>query len=474
MTEYDPFHLPDNPFYIPEAEAGVLGAIMLASLEKDEGAVEDIVSLMQSSDFYHADSAALFEAILTCREQGMPVDAFTVGIAQRLLPSGQTTLAYAAELTKNVPSRANWRAYARRVQEMAVLRKVVQLGVVATEMRLDERPGSEIIASCQQAMADLRDLDSGERDFKRMDEVITRNIDVIDNKFNGQMPSGLSTGLSTLDELTRGLRKKTVTIVAGLPGSGKTTLGLQIAQHVACSGVGVGMVFSLEMPEEELGNRVLASLGGLDLKRLDDGSMRDEDWPKLTAAVNQIIDKPLFICDRSGLTVARIRSIARQVQREHGLDVIVIDYIGLIKSEGKAFNRTAELGSISTGIVNIAKELNVPVILLAQLNRDSTKRPGKKPIASDLRDSGQIEADAHCIILVHRDMDSEEGKNGVTELIMPKCRHAPVGSRNVQQQGQYARFVDLVGYRDPSNEEVEMGRSFASKFKGRGERHAHA
>ncbi|MNV76359.1 Replicative DNA helicase [compost metagenome] len=145
----------------------------------------------------------------------------------------------------------------------------------------------------------------------------------------------------------------------------------------------------------------------------------------------------------------------------------MIDYIGLIGSDGKAFNRTAELGKISTGIVNIAKELEVPVILLAQLNRDSTKRPGKKPIASDLRDSGQIEADAHCIILVHRDNDSEEGQNGVTELIMPKCRHAPVGSCLVQQQGQYARFVNFAGNRQPSNEEVEMGRPFASQYKGR-------
>lgn len=445
-----------------EAEYGVLGAILL----KPE-LCDDIFSAVAVAEFHDLENAALFQIMIDCHVAGTPIDVVTLSDYRQALPSGKPTIAHAGEIAKNVPSAANWKAYARVVRERAVLRQVVEAADVIRSQASEERPVAEIIASCQKVMADLRDLDTGERDFKRMDEVINRNIDAIDAKFNGLMPSGLSSGLSTLDELTRGLRKKTVTIVAGLPGSGKTTLGLQIAQHVACSGAGVGMVFSLEMPEEELGNRVLASLGGLDLKRLDDGSMRDEDWPKLAAAVGQINNKPLYICDRGGLTVARIRSTARQVQREHGLDVVVIDYIGLIKSEGKAFNRTAELGSISTGIVNIAKELNVPVILLAQLNRDSTKRPGKKPIASDLRDSGQIEADAHCIILVHRDMDTEEGKNGVTELIMPKCRHAPVGSRNVQQQGQFARFVDLVGYRDASQEEVEMGRSFASKFKGR-------
>lgn len=458
------------PFYLPEAEHGVLGAILLAALEQDEGIVEDIIGMMKTTDFCHDDNAALFEAIVKCREQGLPVDPVTVSYDRNLLPSGGSTLAFAATLSRDVPSLANWRAYARNVQEMASLRKIAQLGALAVEMRYDERPAAEIIASCQQAMADLRDLDTGERDFKRMDEVVGRSIDTLDAKFNGALPSGLSSGLEALDELIRGLRKKTVTIFAGLPGSGKTTLGLQVAQHVACTGAGVGMVFSLEMPEEELANRVLASLGTVDLKRLDDGvSMRDEDWPKLTSAVSQINNKPLYVCDRGGLTVAKIRSIARQVQREHGLDVVVIDYIGLIKSEGKAFNRSAELGAISTGIVNIAKELNVPVILLAQLNRDSTKRPGKKPIASDLRDSGQIEADAHCIILVHRDMDSEPGQNGVTELIMPKCRHAPVGSRNVQQQGQYARFVDFAGQSNPSNEEVEMGRNFkGNTYRGRG------
>jgi replicative DNA helicase len=334
------------------------------------------------------------------------------------------------------------------------------------ELASENRPVAEIIASAQQAMADLRDLDTGEPDYKRMDEVVTRNIDIIDAKFNGAVQSGLSTGLVKLDELIRGLRKKTVTIVAGLPGSGKTTLGLQIAQHIACTGLGVGMVFSLEMPEEELANRALASLGSVDLQVLDSGKLQDDDWPRLTSAVSKIMDKPLYVSDKSGLTVARIRSICRQVKRKHGLDVVVIDYIGLIGSDGKAFNRTAELGKISTGIVNIAKELEVPVILLAQLNRDSTKRPGKKPIASDLRDSGQIEADAHCIILVHRDMDSEEGQNGATELIMPKCRHAPVGSCVVQQQGRFARFVNFAG-REPSQEEVEISRPFASQYKGR-------
>ncbi|NMZ09242.1 replicative DNA helicase [Pseudomonas proteolytica] len=454
MNEY-------RELYSDEAEHALLGALML-----DGDLFDSITSSVGTADFHDPENAALYQVMIDLQATGAPIDPVTLNDFKPYLPSGGTTIAYAVELAKNTPSTANWRAYARTVTERAVLRRLVGAADAVRDLASENRPVAEIIASAQQAMADLRDLDTGEPDYKRMDEVVTRNIDIIDAKFNGTVQSGLSTGLVDLDKLIRGLRKKTVTIVAGLPGSGKTTLGLQIAQHIACTGLGVGMVFSLEMPEEELGNRALASLGSVDLQVLDNGQLQDEDWPRLTSAVSKIMDKPLYVCDKSGLTVARIRSICRQVKRKHGLDVVVIDYIGLIGSDGKAFNRTAELGKISTGIVNIAKELEVPVILLAQLNRDSTKRPGKKPIASDLRDSGQIEADAHCIILVHRDMDDEQGQNGVTELIMPKCRHAPVGSCVVQQQGKFARFVNFAG-RAPSQEEVEASRPFASQYKGR-------
>jgi len=458
MNEY-------RELYSDEAEHALLGSLML-----DGELFDSITTSVTTADFHDPENAALYQVMIDLHATGAPVDPVTLHDFKPYLPSGGTTIAYAAELAKNTPSTANWKAYARTVAERAVLRRLVEAADAVRDSASENRPVAEIIASAQQAMADLRDLDTGEPDYKRMDEVVTRNIDIIDAKFNGSIQSGLSTGLVDLDKLIRGLRKKTVTIVAGLPGSGKTTLGLQIAQHVSCSGLGVGMVFSLEMPEEELANRALASLGSVDLQVLDNGQLQDDDWPRLTSAVNKIMDKPLYVSDKSGLTVARIRSICRQVKRKHGLDVVVIDYIGLIGSDGKAFNRTAELGKISTGIVNIAKELEVPVILLAQLNRDSTKRPGKKPIASDLRDSGQIEADAHCIILVHRDMDDEQGQNGVTELIMPKCRHAPVGSCVVQQQGKFARFVNFAG-REPTQEEVEIGRPFSEQYKGQRRKH---
>ncbi|MCF6780895.1 replicative DNA helicase [Stutzerimonas stutzeri] len=437
-----------------EAEHAVLGSIML-----DPNLFDAITGKISAADFYDVENAALYQTILDCQAAGEPIDPVTVGVFRSHLPSGDSTIAYAAEIAQNTPSTANWETYTRVVRERAVLRRLVETAATVSDMASEDKPLAQIIAGAQQAMADLRDLEDGEPDYKRIDEIVHKNVDTVDAKHNGQRVIGLSTGLPDLDKLTRHLRPRTVTVVAGLPGSGKTTLGLQIVQNVAMTGAGVGLVFSLEMPEEELGQRVIASLGSVDIGRLDSGvDMQDSDWAGMTAAVAKCIDKPLYVCDRPGMTPARIRSVARQVQRNHGLDIVMVDYLGLIPADARGRSRTEEVGKISKAMVNLAKELGIPVILLSQLNRDSTKRVGKKPVSADLRDSGEIEADAHCILMVHRDMDTEEGQNGVTEIIMTKCRHAPVGSCLLQQQGQFARFVSFAGAREVSQEEVEMGR----------------
>jgi replicative DNA helicase len=194
--------------------------------------------------------------------------------------------------------------------------------------------------------------------------------------------------------------------------------------------------------------------------------MRDEDWRAMVGAVAQANGAPLFVVEDPVQTPSSIRAEARRCQREHGLGGIVVDYLQLVKAETKGRTRSEEVGAISKAFLRISKELDIPVVLLSQLNRESTKRTGKKPQSSDLRDSGEVEADASCIILVHRDMDTEEGQNGLTEMLMTKCRHARVGSCIVQQQGQYGRFVNFAG-REPTQEEVEANRPFAGRIKGR-------
>lgn len=456
--------------YSLEAEHGVLGAIMLSSLQGDLQVVEQALDAVTDQDFAFDNNVALLRALREAYNQGMPLDPVTVGIVSRLLPDGELTMTYAAEITRDVPSAANWKAYAEHLRKLAVLRQVVDAGRAVQAAATAGGTLAEIVARAQQAVADLRDIDGTEPDVVRIGELLPAEVDRIDAGFNGQIVPKLSTGLSALDELLGGgLRKKSMVVIAGRPGSGKTTLGLQIAQNVAVSGSGVSLVFSLEMTKEELVQRSLASVGGVPLPRLDDASkMQDEDWPKLTNSVNRLVNAPLYLCDRSSLSVARIRSEARKVQRQHGLAALVVDYIGLIAGEGA--NRTERIAAISTALKNLAKELDIPLLVLAQLNRESTKRAGaaKKPQASELRDSGQIEQDADMVVLVHRDMDTDAGRAGVTELILDKGRQAKLGSCHVQQEGQFARFTDLFT-RDFSQDEVEMGRPYRGRQYPRGD-----
>lgn len=450
-----------------EAEHGVLGAVLQASLQQDAGLVEDILGQMSSSDFYRADNAALFEVMLECRDRNMPIDPVTVGTIQRNLPSSGSVMAYAAELASNVPSVANWKAYARHVKEWGVIRHIIGIASQAEDMVQAGAPTAEVIAAAQQAMADLRDLDGETKGFKRLDDWMGAAAQLVDDKLNGNAPAWPSTGLEKLDELVQGIRPKKVTVIAGLPGSGKTTLALQIAQHNAVKERKPWLVFSIEMPGEELGLRAIASLGGVALHKLDNPArMGEDDWARMGAAVAQALDAPLFVCDDPVQTPASIRATARQCQREHGLAGIVVDYLTLVRGDRAGRSRSEEVGKISKALLQLAKEMAIPVIELAQLNRESTKRVGKKPQSSDLRDSGEIEADASCILMVHRDMDSEEGQNGLTEILMTKCRHARVGSCIVQQEGQYGRFANYSGSM-PSDDEIEAGRgSYAQRYKG--------
>lgn len=458
--------------YSLESEHGVLGAILRAAVQQDTALVDQVVETITAADFYFDDNAALFQTIADLHAEGVPVDPVTIAQVRPTLPSNGRTLAYAGEIAMNVPSTANWRTYSRHLRERAVLRRLIDAARTVEDLATEDRPLAEIIARAQEAMADLRDLDDDTPAYRRLDEVVLKVCDKLDDGLNDRLPKFQETGLADLDKLMRGIRPKKVTVIAGLPGSGKTTLALQIAQHNAVKRGRPWLVFSLEMPEEELGTRAIASLGGIDLKRLDaPKDMDEDDWQRVGVAANQAKDAPLFICDDPAVTPSRMRAIARRAKREHGLAGIVVDYLGLVPVDVRGRTRSDEVGAVSKALLRLSKELDVPVIVLSQLNRESTKRTGKakRPQASDLRDSGEIEADASCILIVHRDMDSEEGQNGITEVLMPKNRNAQPGMCHVQQQGQYGRFVNLFGYREPSQEEVEMGRStFANQYGKKG------
>lgn len=458
----------EDKYYRLESEQGVLGAIMIASLGGDTAMVAEILSQMKSGDFWHQDNAALFDAIQDCHERGMPVDAVTLGSIQRYLPSSQGTMEYTVNLCRNVPSAANWKSYAQQVRKWALVRQFRDLGRIVDIGVDDDLPADEILDQCQVALADLRDLQSGGKaGYKRMADVVPKVLDNMDDVLNDRAPPKLSTGLADLDKLIGFLRPKSMVVIAGRPGSGKTMLGLQIVNHVAIRGKGVGLIISLEMGEEELTVRTIASQGSIDLRRMEEVKHLElEEWDRIGVAASKINGAELYLNDTPGLTMPAIRSEALKLKKEIGLDILMVDYLGLVGADGKTQNRGEAVAKISISMKNLSKELGIPVLVLAQLNRNPASRPGKKPQASDLRDSGQIEQDADAVILVHHDPDSEMGEQGVTELILDKGRQAPPGSCLVQRQGQFARFVNFAG-REPSQEEVEANRPFASQYKGR-------
>ena len=279
--------------------------------------------------------------------------------------------------------------------------------------------------------------------------VLVRAVERIDALFHsGESITGLSTGLRDLDELTSGMQKSDLVIVAGRPSMGKTTFVMNIAEHVAIKARKPVLVFSMEMPADSLAMRMMSSLGRIDQQKIRTGKLTDDDWPRVTSAVHMLSEAPMFIDDAPGLSPAEVRARARRLAKEHGqLGMIVVDYLQLMKVPGiKADNRVAEISEISRSLKSLAKELSVPVLALSQLNRSLEQRADKRPVMSDLRESGAIEQDADLICFIYRDevYNPESPDKGTAEIIIAKQRNGPIGRVRVAFLGQYTRFEDLA------------------------------
>ncbi|WP_434695190.1 AAA family ATPase [Pseudomonas sp. Z1-14] len=440
----------DRPLVSPEAEFGVVGALM----HKPE-LIETIGAMVSPEDFYHSDAADLYAIILAARSAGRPVDSVSLADIRNELSSGELTIVRASEIMRDVPSASNGNEYARIVAERSKARKIADIGQSIIDMASHARPLAGIIADAQEAVLGLNSEDD-EPDVISLREALGPVIDEMDARFNGEGINGHATGLTDLDELVQGLRGSHVIIIAGRPGTGKTTLGLGIAENLTIRNGKSALVFSLEMSAKELSKRSLASSSAVTLGNIDTGKAMGDDGQitMIKGAVSRMHAADLRICQKGGLPLSRIRNIARFQHKARPLDLIVIDYIGLIAPEAgsRQQNRNLELGAISRGIKGMAKELNVPVIVLAQLNRSIETRSSKKPQMSDLRDSGEIEQDADIIMIAHRDADSDLGRSGVTEIDVVKHRHASVGHCLLQHQGEFARFVNYAGRREQQQE----------------------
>ncbi len=431
-----------------QAEQSVLGGLMLENSAWDE--VGDRVS---DGDFYRRDHRLIFEAIRSLVDQGSPYDVITLsewlGKQDQLDNAGG--LAYLGTLAKNTPSAANIRAYADIVREYSVLRQLIGVGTNIANVGYfpEGRNSKQLLDFAEQQVFRIAEQGNrGRSGFVRIKDLLTTAVDKIDELFHRDNPiTGVPTGFTDFDEMTAGLQASDLVIVAGRPSMGKTTYAMNIAENAAIKEKIPTAVFSMEMPGEQLAMRLMSSLGHIDQHKVRTGKLEDDDWPRLTSAVSILAEAPLFIDDTPALNPTELRARARRLKREHGLGLIVIDYLQLMQGSGNGGdNRTAEISEISRGLKALAKELNCPVVALSQLNRSLEQRPNKRPVMSDLRESGAIEQDADVIVFIYRDevYNNESPDKGTAEIIIGKQRNGPIGTVRLTFLGQYTRFENFA------------------------------
>lgn len=432
------------PPYSIEAEQSVLGGLLL-----DNRAYYRIADGLNGDDFYRAEHRIIFACVAGLIQSDRPADAITTAEALEAAGDIERTggLAYLGELASNTPSAANVGSYARIIREKAMQRALLSAAAEIETIARGAAPAAEAIAEAAGIVSKLADTGSPASQPKPIASALERALSEIDAAFNGGASIGLQTGFGDLDKRLGGLRAGDMVILAGRPGSGKTTLALNAAENVAIEG---GTVFfaSLEMGDTQLATRSISRLGRIDLNLLRSGKLDEDDFSRISVAVSKLHKTKLFIDESSALTVAQIEARARRTKlREGALNLIVVDYLGLIRPpvSRTASNRNDEISQISAGLKSMAKRLGCPVIALAQLNRGVESRTDKRPMMSDLRDSGSIEQDADVILMMYRDeyYDVNSPARGYAECIVSKHRNGEPGTVHLGFSGKHCSFFDV-------------------------------
>lgn len=438
---------PRQPPHSEDAEQSLLGGIML-----DERAWDQIADVVASNDFYRPDHRLIFGAMGDLIERNQPLDAITVGDhlqrQDKLDDAGGR--AYLARLVGNTPGAANIRSYASIVREHAMLRQLIEVGgdIAASAFESEGRQVAELVDQAEQRVFEI--AERGERrgsGFVALKEVVQPSIDRLDALSNSEDGiTGVATGFEDLDSRTAGLQPGDLVVIAGRPSMGKTTLALNIAENAAIGhNLPIG-IFSMEMPKEQVTLRMIGSIGRVDQSHLRSGRLTEDDWTRINSAVSIMSNAPIFVDDAPGLTPTEVRARARRLKREHGLGLVVVDYLQLMQVSGSTENRATEISEISRSLKGLARELNVPVVALSQLNRSVEQRNDKRPVMSDLRESGAIEQDADVILFIYREevYDSETPKKGVAEIIIGKQRNGPIGMFLLTFKGEFTRFESHI------------------------------
>ncbi len=434
-----------------EAEQSVLGGLLL-----ENEALDRIADILNQADFYRHDHRLIYTHIAKLIEQNRPADIVTV--AESLENSAELSsvggIAYLGALAQNTPTAANIRRYAEIVRERSIMRKLVEVGSGIAESAYNPqgRDAQQLLDEAEAKIFQIAESGNrGSQGFVNIQTLLPKVADRIDflyQRENQGSVTGVSTGFDDLDEKTSGFQPGDLIIVAGRPSMGKTAFSLNIAENVALDTKKAVAVFSMEMGATQLATRMIGSVGRLDQHRMRNGNLEDEDWARLTTALGKLNDAPIFIDEGAGLSSFDVRARARRLHRQTGgLGLIVVDYLQLMAgTSGRASeNRATEISEISRSLKSLAKELEVPVVALSQLNRSVEQRPDKRPVMSDLRESGAIEQDADLILFIYRDEvynpDSED--KGTAEIIIAKQRNGPIGRVRLTFLGQHTRFENF-------------------------------
>lgn len=435
------------PPHSVEAEQAVLGGLLL-----DNRAWDQIGDRISEVDFYRKEHRFIFCAIRTLAEQSQPFDVVTLaeGLSRQQQLEDVGGLLYLGQLAKQTPSAANIRAYADIVRERGVLRQLIEVGtdIANGAYNPEGRTSIELLDRAEQRVFEIAEQGNrGGEKAKSMKELLSKAVERIDTLYHQDSPiTGVPTGFSDFDEMTSGLQAADLIIVAGRPSMGKTSFAMNMAETAAIKHKVPVAVFSMEMPGEQLAMRMMSSLGRIDQHKVRTGKLDDEDWPRLTSAIEILSRAPIHIDDTPALSPTELRARARRIKREHGLGLIVIDYLQLMQVPGRADNRATEISEISRSLKTLAKEVDVPVIALSQLNRSLEQRPNKRPVMSDLRESGAIEQDADVITFIYRDevYNEDSADKGTAEIIIGKQRNGPIGTTRLTFLGQFTRFENYV------------------------------
>lgn len=441
------------PPHSVEAEQSVLGGLLL-----DNEALDKIADILHEDDFYRYDHKLIYQHISRLIQLARPADIVTV--AESLESNAELTsiggLAYLDALAKNTPTAANIRRYAEIVRERSIMRKLVTVGSEIAESAFvpQGRDAQQLLDEAEAKIFKIAEADGnatqGFIDIKELLCPVVNRIEELYQREDQSHVTGIATGFDDLDERTSGLQPGDLIIVAGRPSMGKTAFSLNIAEHIALEIKKPVAVFSMEMAAIQLATRMVGSVGRLDQHKMRNGKLDEEDWPRLTMALGKLNEAPLYIDEGAGLNAFELRARARRLQKscKQNLGLIVVDYLQLMSANGgrASENRATEISEISRSLKSLAKELNVPVIALSQLNRSVEQRPDKRPVMSDLRESGAIEQDADLILFIYRDEvynpDSED--KGTAEIIIGKQRNGPIGRVRLTFLGQYTRFENFA------------------------------